>query len=249
MLGPVRQGAQMFPIRDHNPSQRTPHVRNWLIGLNIGVFLLTWPGLGGLGWLWEWLALYPVAVVNGVRLHGLLTHMFVHAGILHLAGNMLFLWVFGDNLEDQMGHRGFLAFYLACGLAAAFGQIGADPASGIPMVGASGAIAGVMGGYLLLFPHARVDVVAIIFVIVRIFVIPAWVLLVAWFGVQLIQSLSMPGDGVAYIAHAAGFVAGVVLTLPLFILRGGPAFWARTQGRPPHRAAEYAPSRIPRVRR
>ncbi|MFC3570465.1 rhomboid family intramembrane serine protease [Paracoccus sp. TOH] len=239
----------MFPIRDHNPSERTPYVTTGLIFLNLVLFLVTMPWAGGQVGLWDRLALYPVAIMHGEWLWGLVTHMFLHAGIMHIAGNMLFLWVFGDNLEDQMGHAGFLVFYLACGLAAAAGQIAAEPMSGIPMVGASGAIAGVMGGYLLMFPRARVDVIAIIIVIIRRFTIPAWVLLLAWFGLQLLSTASMADDGVAYIAHAAGFVAGIVLAVPLFLRRGGPAFWRRTQGRPPHAPIDYPPSRIPPVRR
>ena len=241
----------MFPIRDHNPSERTPYVTVGLIVLNVVMFLLTAPWGGGLVGLWEDLALYPVAVMNGVHLWGLATHMFLHAGLMHLGGNMLFLWIFGDNLEDQMGHLGFLAFYLACGLAAAGGQIMADPVDGIPMVGASGAIAGVMGGYLLMFPRARVDVVAIIIILIKMFTIPAWVMLAVWFLVQLVSGYAMHGGdaGVAYWAHAGGFAAGVVLAVPLFLRRGGPEFWQRTHGRPPHLPLEYAPTRIPRVRR
>ena len=157
----------MFPIRDHNPSERTPYVTYGLIVLNVVMFLITAPWAGGATGLWDRLALYPVAIMHGEWLWGLVTHMFLHAGIMHIAGNMLFLWVFGDNLEDRMGHAGFLVFYLACGLAAAAGQIVSDPTSTVPMVGASGAIAGVMGGYLLLFPRARVDVIAIIIIIIN----------------------------------------------------------------------------------
>jgi membrane associated rhomboid family serine protease len=187
--------------------------------------------------------------MHGEWLWGLVTHMFLHAGLMHIAGNMLFLWVFGDNLEDQMGHLGFLAFYLTCGLAAAAGQIATDPMSTIPMVGASGAIAGVMGGYLLLFPRARVDVIAIIIIIIKRFTIPAWVLLAVWFGIQIVSSLLGTDQGVAYMAHIAGFIAGIVLAVPLFLRRGGPAFWSRTHGRPPHPAIDYSRSRIPQVRR
>ena len=239
----------MFPIRDHNPSERTPYVTHGLIFLNVAMFLLTMPWAGGQVGLWDRLALYPVAVTHGQWLWGLVTHLFLHAGIMHIAGNMLFLWVFGDNLEDQMGHFGFLGFYLACGLAAAGGQITVDPDSGVPMVGASGAIAGVMGGYLLMFPRAKVDVIAIIIIFIRRFTIPAWVLLLAWFGLQLLASAMGTEDGVAYVAHAAGFLAGIVLALPLFLRRGGPAYWSRTRGRPPHAPLDYTPSRIPQVRR
>ncbi|SMO95253.1 rhomboid family intramembrane serine protease [Paracoccus laeviglucosivorans] len=239
----------MFPIRDHNPSERTPYVRNGLIFLNLLMFLLTDPWLGNMSELWSRLALYPLAITQGEWLWGLVTHMFLHAGIMHIGGNLLFLWVFGDNLEDQMGHVGFLLFYLACGLLAAGGQIIADPQSTIPMIGASGAIAGVLGGYLLLFPRARVDVIAIIIIIIKRFTIPAWVLLLAWFALQVVGTAAVQDDGVAYVAHAAGFVAGIVLAVPVFLRRGGRAFWNRTHGRPPHSPIDYTPSRIPEVRR
>ena len=241
----------MFPIRDHNPSDTTPYVTRALVFLNIVIFVMTMPWGGGLTPLWSELALYPVAVLHGEYTWGLVSHMFLHAGILHIAGNMLFLWIFGDNLEDQMGHLGFLIFYLACGLLAAEAQIAADPTSDIPMVGASGAIAGVMGGYLLMFPRARVDVVAIVIIFIRVFTIPAWVVLSVWLGLQLIMgAMAESGaDGVAYWAHNGGFAAGVVLTIPLFLRRGGRAFWQRNAGRPPHRAAELSPSRFPTIRR
>ena len=241
----------MFPIRDHNPSEGTPFVTNGLIFANVAVFLLTWGWAGGSGVLGARLALYPVAVIHGEYLWGLVTHMFMHAGLLHLGGNMLFLWIFGDNLEDQMGHLGFLVFYLACGLAAAAAQIAANPWEAIPMVGASGAIAGVMGGYLLLFPRAKVDVIVIIVFIIRRFVMPAWLVLAIWFVLQVVATATMRGGdgGVAYWAHSGGFLAGMALTLPVFLRRGGTRFWRRTNGHPPHLPLDYAPTRIPQVRR
>ncbi|MDO5622285.1 MAG: rhomboid family intramembrane serine protease [Paracoccus sp. (in: a-proteobacteria)] len=241
----------MFPIRDHNPSDRTPYVTNGLIFLNILIFLLTAPWAGGAENLFYEGALYSGAVTSGHLYYGLLTHMFLHAGIMHLGGNMLFLWIFGDNLEDQMGHVGFLAFYLACGLGAAGAQIYADPNSTIPMVGASGAIAGVMGGYLLLFPLAKVDIVAIIVIIIKRFTLSAWIVLIAWFGLQLFSGYASEagGGGVAYWAHAGGFVVGVVLTLPLFLRLGGTQFWTRTHGHPPYAPVDYHLSRVPQVRR
>ena len=240
----------MFPIRCHNPSERTPYVAIGLIFINVVMYLLTAPWAFGMTDLWAQLALYPIAIVNGEHLWGLVTHMFLHAGPFHIAGNMLFLWIFGDNLEDQMGHFGFLLFYLACGLAAAAAQIAANPYEGIPMVGASGAIAGVMGGYLLLFPKARVDVLAIIVIIIKIFTIPAWVMLGVWFLLQLFGGFALFGDsGVAYWAHAGGFIAGVVFALPLFFKHGGTVFWDRTHGHPPHLPINYARSRVPDVRR
>jgi membrane associated rhomboid family serine protease len=241
----------MFPIRDHNPSSRRPLVTWALIAANIALYLTTLPGREAGEILWAQLALYPLAVVNGELMGGLLTHMFLHAGLLHLGGNMLFLWIFGDNLEDQMGRAGFLAFYLGAGLAAAAAQIWADPLSPVPMVGASGAIAGVMGGYLLLFPRARVDLVAIFIIFFKVFTLPAWLMLGIWFALQLLGGFTNVGaqGGVAYWAHAGGFAAGLLLALPLFLRRGGPDFWSRTHGHPPHPDAVYAGSRIPRVTR
>jgi len=235
----------MFPIRDHNPSDRTPFVTWALIAINIVVFLSYYPALSGsearlLGFYNEW-ALIPREALQGLDSHTLVTSMFLHGGWMHLIGNMLFLYIFGDNLEDLMGHVTYLLFYLASGLAAAAGQILADPSSGIPMVGASGAIAGVMGGYLLMFPRARIDVLVMILILIKIFTIPAWLTLGLWFALQLVSGLSMDvaGGGVAYWAHAGGFVAGVILTLPLFLKRGGAMFWAQHHGRPPHEEVQY----------
>ncbi|MCT4331570.1 rhomboid family intramembrane serine protease [Paracoccus sp. YLB-12] len=241
----------MFPIRDHNPSQRTPIVTWAIIALNIVMFVLTLPGSDAGAALWVRLALYPLAIMHGEYLWGLASHMFLHAGLLHLGGNMLFLWIFGDNLEEQMGRPGFLLFYLATGLAAAAAQIAADPGSTVPMVGASGAIAGVMGGYLLMFPRARVDVVAIFIIFFKVFTVPAWLMLGAWLGLQLFGGFTVTGDqgGVAYWAHAGGFIAGVALCVPLFLRRGGPRFWQVTHGHPPHPEATYTQTRIPRVTR
>lgn len=241
----------LFPIRDHNPPGRKPVVTYGLIAANVAMYLLTLPAFEGGQTLWVWLALYPVAISHGELMWGLLTHMFLHAGIMHIAGNMLFLWIFGDNLEDQMGRFGFLCFYLACGLGAAFAQIAADPMASVPMVGASGAIAGVMGGYLLLFPRARIDILLIIVVFFKVFTLPAWTMLILWFAIQIFGGFSMVGaeGGVAYWAHAGGFIAGLILTIPVFLRRGGSDFWNRNHGKPPHDDAVYGPSRIPTVRR
>jgi membrane associated rhomboid family serine protease len=244
----------MFPIRDHNPSARTPVVTYGLIAANIAVFLYQLASgqdaYAAAAFLYQW-ALFPAAITGGEGLHGLLTHMFLHAGFLHLAGNMLFLWIFGDNLEEQMGHLGFLLFYLASGLAAAAAQIAGDPASVIPMVGASGAIAGVMGGYLLMFPRARIDILLIFIIFFRVFSVPAFLMLGLWFAFQFVAGLSVTPEegGVAYLAHEGGFVAGLLLTVPLWLWRGGTAWWRVTQGHPPHPDATYNPANIPIVRR
>jgi rhomboid family protein len=242
----------MLPLRDHNPSERTPFVTWALIAINIGVFLSYFPGIGDqprllMAFYSDW-GLVPRLVSQGEQTRTIFTSMFLHAGWLHLAGNMLFLWIFGDNLEDQMGHVGYLIFYLASGVAAAFGQMMADPSSSVPMVGASGAIAGVMGGYLLLFPRARVDLLLILFVFFKVITIPAWLLLGLWFGLQLVSGTAgeAAGGGVAYWAHAGGFVAGVVLALPLWLKRGGRAFWHANHGHPPHEETQTRPARADR---
>lgn len=240
----------MFPIRDHNPSEQVPYVTIGLIFINVVMYLLTAPWAFGLTDLWIRLALYPVVVVNGENLWSLITHMFLHAGPLHIFGNMLFLWIFGDNLEDQLGHISYLLFYLACGLTAAAAQIAVNPSEDIPMVGASGAVAGVMGGYLLLFPKARVDVIAIIVIFIKLFSIPAWVMLGVWFLLQLFGAFALFGSSnVAYWAHTGGFIAGIFLVLPIFIRHGGVAFWQRTQGHPQYLPVNYSRTRIPEVRR
>jgi membrane associated rhomboid family serine protease len=244
----------MFPLRDHNPSATTPYVTYAIIAANIVVFLIELPFMGddyALAGFFDHWAMIPGRIAAGSDLHTLISSMFLHAGFMHIAGNMLFLWIFGDNLEDQMGHVGFLIFYLATGLAAGAAQIAADPASMIPTVGASGAIAGVMGGYLLLFPRARVDVLLILVVFFRVFSIPAWIMLILWFGLQVFGGLGTPeaGGGVAYWAHVGGFVAGLLLTLPVWLRRGAKGFWQRTEGHPPHPEAQYSPSTIPVIRR
>ena len=244
----------MFPIRDHNPSGRTPYVVYALIAINVAVFLLQLPYSGNdraLAGFWGNFALYPAAVTQYGDYTGIFTSMFLHAGWMHIGGNMLFLWIFGDNLEDQMGHVGFLIFYLACGILAALAHIYSAPGSTVPTVGASGAIAGVMGGYLLLFPRARVDVVVIIVIFFRVFTLPAWVMLGIWFALQVFGGFSTPaeGGGVAFWAHAGGFIAGIVLTLPVWLRRGGAGFWNRTHGQPPHPEITYRRSSIPPVRR
>lgn len=244
----------MFPIRDHNPSGSTPWVVYGLIAANVVIYLMQLPYMGDerlLMAFWRDWAMIPAAVTQAGEVHGIFTSMFLHAGLLHLAGNMLFLWIFGDNMEDQMGHLGFLLFYLACGVVAALAHVAAAPLSVVPTVGASGAIGGVMGGYLLLFPRARVDVMLIFFVFVRIFTVPAWVMLGLWFAMQILSGVSTPADGggVAYWAHAGGFLAGIALTLPVWIARGAQGFWRQTHGLPPHPEIDYPHTSIPRIRR
>ena len=153
----------------------------------------------------------------------LLSSMFLHGGLLHLLGNMLYLWIFGDNVEDAMGHVRFFIFYLLCGAAAAFAQIAIGPHSGVPLIGASGAIAGVLAAYVMLFPHARVLTLIPVFFFVRLVAIPAVLLLGLWFLFQVISGAGSVGEtsGVAWFAHIGGFVAGGILVLA-FRRRGVP---------------------------
>jgi len=155
---------------------------------------------------------------EAVNLLAPLTSMFLHGGWMHLIGNALFLWVFGNNVEDSMGRARFLAFYLLCGLAGSAAQVAIDPASPIPVVGASGAISGVMGAYLVLYPRVMVNMLFIIVVIIRVIPLPAWVVLIYWFALQLLGVLPQlagpqgePAGGVAFMGHVGGFVAGLAL--------------------------------------
>lgn len=161
---------------------------------------------------------------KGVYL-ALLTSMFLHGSILHLAGNMLFLWVFGNNIEDRFGRVGFVVFYAVTGLAASAAHIVTQPDSTLPVIGASGAIAGVMGGYLVLFPHARVLTVIPLFIFWQFIYLPAFVVLIGWF---VLQFFTNPNTGVAVMAHIGGFVAGAVIAL---LLR--PALGTRRHLPPP----------------
>jgi len=215
----------MFPIRDHNPSKIVPYVSYALIAINVVVWLLY--GLRSEAEIWDVYrdyALVPAEVMAGEETHTFLTAMFMHGGFMHLAGNMLFLFIFGDNLEDYLGHAGLLAFYLLCGVGATFAQIAIDTDSGVHNLGASGAIAGLMGGYLILFPKAKVDVLAFFMILT----LPAFAVLGIWIGLQVFDgfgALGSTGGGVAYWAHIGGFVAGVVGIGLIIALKGAPRNW------------------------
>ena len=225
----------MFPIRDDNPTFLTPFTTYALIAANVAV----WVFIQGFGSnpalarsLCE-LALIPgellQTVASGTRIavgpstvciigeesHWLtpLTSMFMHGGWMHIIGNMWFLWIFGDNVEDAMGSVRFAFFYVMCGLVAAAAQIIADPTSAVPMVGASGAIGGVMGAYILLYPRVRVHMLIFLGFFVTTVAVPAILMLGYWFAVQLISGLATAGatGGVAVWAHVGGFLAGAAL--------------------------------------
>ena len=247
----------MFPIRDHNPSRRTPYVTWALLAANILIFLSYYPANSGndyaLAAVWSDWATIPRNITAGTDMHSLLTSMFLHGGWMHLAGNMLFLWIFGDNMEDAFGHLPFLGFYLLCGVAADILQVVANPYSPVPVVGASGAIAGVLGGYLLLYPRARVDIIIIFIVFFKTFALRAWIVLGVWLAMQVFGGFSNPTSegGVAYWAHVGGFATGILAALPYWLSKGGPDFWKATDGHPPHpeTATPNSLSRIPIVRR
>lgn len=245
----------ILPIRDHNPSGRRPIVTWALIAINIIIFILYFPIMNNhaaLASFWNTWAMIPAEITTGIDFYTVVTSMFLHGGFLHLAGNMLFLWIFGDNIEDQMGHAPFLLFYLLSGLGAAGVHILSNPTSPVPTVGASGAIAGLMGAYLLLYPKARVDVLIVFFIFIRIIALPAWVVLAVWMAFQMFGGFSIPttGGGVAYWAHIGGFVAGAVMAIPLWLRLGAGQFWHKSGYHPPHAPTfETRISPIPTVRR
>jgi membrane associated rhomboid family serine protease len=226
----------MFPYRDENETQRTPYITLAFIGLNV----LAWLFVQGAGSPLRLAAsvcnfgLIPGELTGGLppgtrfpmgeglvcltdpgrQVSHLVTSMFLHGSWMHLLGNMWFLWLFGNNVEDAMGRARFVTFYLLCGLAAAFAQVVTDPSSGIPMVGASGAISGVMGGYLLLYPRVRVFCMVPLGFVMTSVALPAWMMLVYWLVIQFISGVTVlgrEGGGVAFFAHVGGFVAGLVL--------------------------------------
>jgi membrane associated rhomboid family serine protease len=243
----------MFPIRDHNPSASIPYVTYGLILINVAVFLATWDyGPRQMQQLFLHYGLRPAQFFAGQGYSSLFTTMFLHAGFMHLAGNMLYLWIFGDNLEDMLGHRRFLMFYMASGVGAALFHLVSDPWSLVPMVGASGAIAGVLGAYMLLYPKARVDVLFFFGVFFKIWPIRAWLVLGLWFGLQLLNGYGAQTDstGTAYWAHIGGFIVGALLILPKWWAFGGRAYWARAGSKPKQpESPDFRRSSIPIIKR
>ena len=219
----------VIPIRDLNHKHRTPVVTWALIGANLLIFVSSLSlGSAEAQALVMRFGVIPDVLVNGnwvaTRSDGgalgswvtPFTSMFLHGGLLHLGSNMLFLHVFGDNVEDVLGRGKFVLFYALCGLGAVAGQVLVDPSSEVPMIGASGAISGVLAGYVTLFPHARVVTLIPIFIFIHFMEVPAWIFIVLWFVLQLAQgylSLGMiaeGGGGVAWFAHIGGFLAGLL---------------------------------------
>jgi membrane associated rhomboid family serine protease len=204
----------MFPLKDTQPSYSRPVVTIALIVVNVLVFLFEYSlGPRTLNAFIESYGLVP----DHFQVSRIFTSMFLHGGWMHVLGNMWFLWIFGDNIEDLLGHAKFLVFYLLCGIVAALGQVIAGPYSTVPMVGASGAIAGVMGAYLVKFPRARVLTLVFVLFFITTIEIPAPLMLAYWFVIQLfsgfgsIAQTHLSQGGTAFFAHIAGFVAGMAL--------------------------------------
>jgi membrane associated rhomboid family serine protease len=249
----------MFPYRDENETQRRSFVTIAFIAVN-ALAWLTVQGAGApmplmesvcnLGLIpGELTGLLPpgtafpmgpgVACLTdpGRQTANVFTSMFLHGSWMHLLGNMWFLWLFGDNVEDSMTRPRFAAFYLLCGVAAAIAQVATGPDSGIPMVGASGAISGVMGGYLVLYPRVRVFALVPIFFFLTSVALPAWVMLLYWIGLQVLSgvtTIGQTGGGVAFWAHVGGFVAGVILV----------KLFARADHVAAHRRHHWRPRRV-----
>jgi membrane associated rhomboid family serine protease len=202
----------VIPLRDVIPSRTTPVVTFSLILLNAAAFLYEWtlPPRALEAFITSW-GIVPAEVATAPVT--LVTAMFLHSGAAHLAGNLLFLWIFGDNVEDRFGHGRFLVFYLAAGVAAGLAQAMAIPDSQIPVIGASGAIAAVMGAYFVLFPKSRVVMLIWLLFYIDFVEIPAVLFLGFWFLYQFLGSLGSTGDvgGIAFVAHLGGFVVGAAL--------------------------------------
>ena len=210
----------MIPLSDENRTSRTPVVCYALLGAILLAFL--WQLQAGNAAVYAF-GLIPARLVHGALLPPQLewapawatvfTSMFLHGGWLHLGGNLLYLWIFGDNVEDALGRGRFVAFYLLCGVAAALVQTVSETTSMIPMIGASGAISGVLGAYMRLYPHARVRVLVPLFIVFYTMRVPAWMVLGIWFLFQLASSaMIQPGQGgVAFFAHIGGFISGLIL--------------------------------------
>lgn len=225
----------MIPLKDDIPSRTFPFVTIALIAANAAVFFYELSlGPRAERFLFAYGAI-PYNLTHPVRTTGaqipivlsLFTSMFLHGGLLHVGGNMLYLWIFGDNIEDVTGHFRFIVFYLVCGVAAAYSHALFDAHSRVPMIGASGAISGVLGAYLLLFPRARVLTLVPIFVFIRIMQIPAVFVLGLWILVQFLNGLVGPREvgGVAWFAHIGGFLTGMILIFFFKKGKGGRSAW------------------------
>jgi membrane associated rhomboid family serine protease len=214
----------MIPLKDENPTETTPYVTITLLAVNTVIFFYELSHGIGFGRFIFRLGMIPYELTQGVELAPaspipaaltILSSMFLHGGFFHLGGNMLYLWIFGNNIEDAMGHFRFIIFYLLCGGLAALTHIFVNPLSKVPTVGASGAIAGLLGAYILLYPYAKVRTLIFFFYFIRIISLPAYFVIGFWFIIQLLSGI-IGGVGVAWFAHIGGFIAGLLL-IKLFV--------------------------------
>jgi membrane associated rhomboid family serine protease len=207
----------MIPLRDDISHRRFPIINWLLIAANVAVFVLQWTQ----GKALDRFAAIPASISHGRAVYTIFTSMFMHGGILHILSNMWFLYIFGDNVEDAFGHIGYLAFYLVSGVCGALLQIAVSLNSKIPMIGASGAISGVLGAYLVLYPGARILTLLPIFIFIQFINVPAFVFLGFWIIIQLLSGLALPraGGGVAFFAHIGGFAFGLLMGILARILR------------------------------
>jgi len=206
----------MIPLKDENPTTNFPHITILLITSNIIIFLYQISQSMTPFAIFETYGLIPAQLIETpVRMYPTIySSMFLHSGVAHLMGNMLYLWIFGNNIEDVLGKFRFIIFYLVCGTLASMGHIVTDLQSDVPMVGASGAISGILGAYLVLFPFARVKTLVFLGFLITIVRVPAIILLVIWMLIQVFSGV-VAGDGsVAWFAHIGGFIAGMLLILP-----------------------------------
>jgi membrane associated rhomboid family serine protease len=210
-----------LPLKDDNPTHTFSFVTIGLILANCLIFYhqITLPFAASQRFIFQWGAI-PYQITHGEILYQkpflhpiltLLSSMFLHGGFLHLIGNMLYLWIFGNNIEDTLGHFRFLLFYLLAGLCAALTQVFSDPQSTTPMIGASGAVAGILGAYLLLFPRAHVLTLMFIVIFIRLIRVPALIVLGFWFFIQILSVSAGREGSVAFFAHIGGFLAGLIL--------------------------------------
>jgi membrane associated rhomboid family serine protease len=220
----------LIPYKDDNPTEKFPFVTITLIALNVLAFLWQATTPGGFREMIFAYGAVPSSILDfqgnqpvnpGVTIF---TAMFMHAGLLHLGGNMLYLWIFGNNIEDRLGHFWFVVFYLAGGVVAAYAHAITAPGSDIPMIGASGAVAAVLGAYLLLYPHAGVYTLLILGFFVQVVRLPALIVIGFWAIIQFINGMvsrgTVPGGGVAWFAHIGGFVFGLIVVKIMLMLVG-----------------------------
>ena len=207
-----------FPFKDDNPTKNKPFISYFIIFLCCIIFLFQFSLSSQAGYsIIKTFGATPYLLTNELYQYwySVLSSMFLHGSLMHLIGNLTYLWIFGDNIEDEFGRLNFIIFYILCGIGAVIAQILLDPQSNVPMIGASGAIAGLLGSYIILYPNAKIYVFAWIIIFVKIIKVPAFIVIGAWIVLQFMNVFDQGSSGVAYSAHIGGFLTGLILT-PLF---------------------------------